>query len=198
VTCLAEHFDAAIRAATTQQSLRSFVEIRPESPGFTSFAALERMVGINVVKQDDPAVREQPTIVFKVPFHPFISVITVNKNQVETVTIGTDLIPHLVGLRIPLEEAPLVTEHEVVNSWSQIAYIDRDLFAGGKPRHAKESRSSPTSYLKHVVRGEATYPISKIHEFLVNLQDLTFLDQELLRTIARKGLWVGRVIGFDR
>jgi hypothetical protein len=82
--------------------------------------------------------------------------------KIKSVTIGTDLFPHLVGLRISMEKTPFVTKHEVVKFWSQITYVNRDLFAGRKPRHAEEGSPSPASYLQHVVRGETSNPIGEV------------------------------------
>ena len=60
--------------------------------------------------------------------------ITVDEDKVERVAIRADFPLHICGLRVALEEAPLMTEHEVVDLRSDILHIDGDLLPGRQPR----------------------------------------------------------------
>ncbi len=190
MTGLTEELVSAVRATTTQHRLRPFVEFLPEPPDIPAGGALENMIRVHIVEQDDATIREERPIELEVSLYPFVSMITVDEDQVELVAIGSDFFLHLRGLRIPLKEAPIVAEHEMVNSRPQIRNVYRDLLPGRESRKEKE-RAARCPNLHHIVGGKPSNPVGEIQKLFVDLHDLTTLGQKLLTAIVCQALGVG-------
>jgi hypothetical protein len=78
-------------------------------------SALEDVVGIDVVKQDDTAAGKRRTAVLEVFLNSFVAVIVVDEDQVDGIAVSPDITLHLRGLRVAEEETPIMAKHEIAD-----------------------------------------------------------------------------------
>ena len=112
-------------------------------------SALEDVVGIDVVKQDDTAAGKRRTAVLEVFLNSFVAVIVVDEDQVDGIAVSPDITLHLRGLRVAEEETPIMAKHEIADLQSP-AYTSTDTFLPVASRESRKKsrgrRSAPPAY----------------------------------------------------